>query len=342
MKSEKLLTRDEFREGVFSRDSHKCVICKGPAKDAHHIIERRLFPDGGYYISNGASLCEEHHIKAEETTLSCDDIREAAGILKFVIPPHFYGDVVYTKWGDIVLPNGTRLKGELFYDESVQKILLQGKVLDLYSKHVKYPRTYHLPWSNLLKDDRILESDDHFQGKRVIVTLKMDGENTTMYNDYIHARSLDSNSHETRNWVKGLWSQIGYLLDDNMRICGENLYAVHSLRYESLNSYFMMFSMWIDNKCLDWDQTVDYSKILGLEMVPVIYDGIYNRDLILGEFSKYEKSHEGYVIRIAEEFNYGDFRRSVAKFVRPEFRQAVNNSHGHWISKKIEKNGLLS
>lgn len=37
-----------------------------------------------------------------------------------------------------------------------------------------------------------------------------------------------------------------------------------------------------------------------------------------------------------------DFRKSVAKFVRPEFRQAINNSHGHWISKKIEPNGLLS
>jgi hypothetical protein len=33
---EKLLTRDEFREGVFKRDAHKCVICGEPAKDAHH------------------------------------------------------------------------------------------------------------------------------------------------------------------------------------------------------------------------------------------------------------------------------------------------------------------
>lgn len=25
---------------------------------------------------------------------------------------------------------------------------------------------------------------------------------------------------------------------------------------------------------------------------------------------------------------------------RDEFRQIVNNSHGHWISKKVEKNKL--
>ena len=335
-----LLTRDDFRNGVFKRDNYKCVICGEPSKDAHHILERRLFTDGGYYLDNGASLCETHHIEAEETTLSCDEIRYKCGIEKPIIPEHFYRDCNYDKWGNILLPNGNRLKGELFYDESVQKILNQGGVLNLFQKYVKYPRTYHLPWSHLLKDDRMVDNDEHFKGKRVIVTLKMDGENTSLYNDHIHARSLDSSSHETRRWVKGLWSRISYMLDDNMRVCGENLFAVHSVKYEKLSSYFMMFSMWIENKCLSWDDTVEYSKILGLETVPVIYDGIYDRDKIINSFSPFESENEGYVIRIADEFNFNDFRKSINKFVRPEFRQVVNNSHGHWISKKVEVNGL--
>lgn len=342
MKTFTLLTRDIFRESVFKRDGYKCVMCDNAAKDAHHIIERRLFTDGGYYLDNGASLCEIHHIAAEETTLTCDDIRYAAKIQNIVIPEHFYSDYNYDKWGNILLPNGMRIKGELFYDESVQKILTQGNVLDSFQKYIKYPRTYHLPWSNLLKDDRMLKDDSHFIAKRVICSLKCDGENTNIYNDYIHARSLDSKSHPTRNWVKGLWSQISYLLDDNMRICGENLYAVHSIKYENLKSYFMMFSMWIENRCLSWDETVEYAKILGLETVDVIYDGIYDKDKIIAAFEPYEQNNEGYVIRIADEFTYMDFRKSVAKFVRPEFRQAINNSHGHWISKKVEVNGLLN
>jgi len=334
-----IMTRDEFREGVFLRDNHKCVICGKPAKDAHHIIERRLFSNGGYFLDNGSSLCEEHHIKAEETTLSCEEIREKAGITTIVLPEHFYDDYVYDKWGNIILPTEQRIKGELFYDESVQKILKQGNVLDLFQKFVKYPRTYHVNWSTLSKDDRMIENDNHFVGKRVVVTLKKDGENTTMYNDYIHARSLENASHETRNWVKGLWSKIGWMLDDNMRICGENMYAVHSIKYTNLKSYFFMFSMWTDNTCMSWDETVEYSKILGLEMVPVIYDGIYDKDSIIKIFENYP-GEEGYVIRLADEYNYIDFRRSIAKFVRPEFRQTVNNSHGHWISKKIEINEL--
>lgn len=182
-----MLTRDEFREGVFNRDNHKCIICGSPAKDAHHIIERRLFTDGGYYLNNGASLCEKHHLEAESTVLSCDQIRDAAKITKIVLPEHFYTDLEYDKWGNIICPDGERLKGELFYDESVQKILDKSIV---FKKYVKYPRTYHVPTSHLSKDDKKIQNYEHFRGKRVIVTEKLDGENTTMYNDYIHAVRL--------------------------------------------------------------------------------------------------------------------------------------------------------
>ncbi len=341
-----LLTRDVFRESVFNRDSHKCVICKQPAKDAHHIIERRLFSDGGYYIDNGASLCEKHHIEAEQTTLSCDDIRAACKITRIILPEHLYDDQSYDKWGNIVLPSGQRIKGELFFDESVQKILSKGGVLDTFQKHIKYPRTYHLSYSqahaSAFKDDRIMKNDDSFQGQRVIASLKMDGENTTMYSDYIHARSLESQSHPTRDRVKGIWAQISYLLDDNMRVCGENMYAVHSMRYTNLPSYFLAFSIWTDMICLSWDETVDYAAILGLNMVPVFYDGIYDKDAILAAWKPYEKTNEGFTIRLAKEFHYMNFRSSVGKYVRPEFRQVVNNSHGHWISKKIEVNELAT
>lgn len=334
-----LLSRDEFRLGVFRRDNFKCVICGEVAVDAHHIIERRLFSDGGYYLDNGASLCSLHHLEAEQTTLSCEEIRKKANITNIVLPEHLYDDYNYDKWGNILLPAG-RIKGELFYDESVQKILRQGGILDTFQKYIKYPRTYHLPWSTLSKDDRMMKDDSSLMGNEVVVTLKMDGENTTMYNDYIHARSLESSSHETRNWVRGLWSQVAYLLDSNMRVCGENLFAVHSIKYTDLSSYFQVFSIWMDNTCLSWAETEEYSKILGLETVPVIYLGTYSKNAIEEAFKPFSTTQEGYVVRIASGFSYSDFRRSVGKFVMPKFRRVVNNSHGHWISKKIEANKL--
>src|SRR5260221_219878 len=152
----KLLTRDEFREAVFERDDHKCVVCGKPAIDAHHIMERRLWQDGGYYLENGASLCEEHHLMAESTKLDCEMIREFAGIKPVALPPHLYKDQKYDKWGNPIMFDCSRLRGELFYDESVQKII--APYLGIFNTlRVKYPRTYHLPWSpSVTSDDRVL------------------------------------------------------------------------------------------------------------------------------------------------------------------------------------------
>ncbi len=117
---------------------------------------------------------------------------------------------------------------------------------------IKYPRTPHLPWSLGATNDDVKQRDlSHFVGKQVVVTEKMDGENTTLYNDYIHARSIDSRFHPSRAWVKALQVQVGYKIPIRWRICGENLYARHSISYNNLPSYFMAFSVWNElNQCL--------------------------------------------------------------------------------------------
>ena len=131
------------------------------------------------------------------------------------------------------------------------------------------------------------------------------------------------------------------MIDDNMRLCGENLYAKHSIYYNDLKSYFMLFSIWIDDKCLSWNDTVEFAQVLDLEIVPVIYEGIYDKEKIQNIYKKYEDVHEGYVIRCSNEFKYSNFKNSVAKFVNDKFRNLINESHGHWISKKVEKNLII-
>lgn len=330
------MTRDQFRNAVFARDGHKCVICAAPAQDAHHILERRLWPDGGYCLDNGASLCGPCHLRAESTDLSVETIRERAGITKIVIPPHLYRDQPYDKWGNPVQPNGTRLKGELFDDASVQKIL--GSNLSLFSGHVKYPRTYHLPWSpGLTKDDRQMPDNSAFEGRNVVATLKMDGENTTMYRDYMHARSLSYEPHPSRDRVRALHGQIAHNLPEGWRICGENLFAKHSIHYTDLPSYFMVFSVWDDrNMCLGWEDTKTYAEVLGLVTVKPIYSGIFDPKAIEGAFRPFSEHHEGYVIRNAGEFHYSHFRFNVAKYVRKNHVQ----THGHWMRNAVVPNQL--
>jgi len=343
-----IMTRDNFRESVFERDGHKCVICQEAAKDAHHIIERRLFSDGGYYLDNGASLCEKHHLEAEMTVLECDEIREAAGIKTIIIPKHFYEDVEYDKWGNQILKNGTRIKGELFHDESVQKILKLGNVLNSFSDYVKYPRTYHLPWSpGMNRDDRMMGDTNIFRGERIMICEKLDGENTSCYTDRVTARSLETSSHPSRNWVKNLWAQFGYNIPQGWRVCGENMFAKHAIHYtkennNALKSFFYMFSIWDDkNMCLSWDETLEWAQLLGLEPIPVIYDGIYDIEVIQDLNKKMESSPntiEGYVIRLAREYHYSEFRDVCGKYVR---KNHVQNNHGHWSQNKIIKNELI-
>lgn len=185
-----LLARDSFRNNCLKRDNYQCIVCKQKATydnkgevdnlQVHHIIERRLFVVtsqlGGYFIDNGATVCTPCHYKAEQTLISCDELRKLAGIETAILPENLYKDEIYDKWGNLILPNGRRTKGPLFHDESVQKVLVP--VIHLFDDYVKYPRTYHLPFSpGTTKDDRVLKDYSNFFGKEVVVLTKMDGEN---------------------------------------------------------------------------------------------------------------------------------------------------------------------
>lgn len=343
-----LLSRDNFREGVFKRDNHRCVVCYKPAVDAHHVIERKLWDDGGYYLDNGVSLCERCHLHAEMTIISCEELRKLAGIKTKMIPPSLLkGGYVFTvdfdKWGNSILFDGTRRPGPMFEQEQVQKILKEAKLLHLFmdEKYYKYPRTYHLPYSEKSSaDDKRFITDEQFIGKEVVVSIKFDGENTSIYADHLHARSLDSEHHPSRDWVKGLWGTIGYEIPAGWRICGENLFALHTIPYNNLQSFFYVFSIWNEkNYCLSWDETVAYAEMLKLKTVPVIYQGIYDKDKILSSFPKTYNGDptEGFVVRLAESFHYDDFEKSLAKYVSESF---VIKGADHWMQNKVIPNKL--
>jgi hypothetical protein len=337
----KLLTRDDFREEVFARDGYRCVVCGAEAVDAHHIVARKLWIDGGYYLDNGASVCAIHHLQAESTEISCDDLRQRTGISHVHLPDHFCTDESVDKWGNPILPSGQRLRGELFDDESTQRIL--APVLHLFTSRVKYPRTYHLPWSpGATADDRILgDPDEAFNGVEIVVTEKMDGECTTLYHDYLHARSIDYAPHISRDRVRALHGAISHDIPDGWRICGENVYAVHSIAYDELPSHFLVFSIWnARNECLSWDETVLWAKLLELDVVPVLHRGPWSmrsvRALDGEAASQLGGSREGYVVRRAGDFHYRAFRQSVAKYVRKDHVQTDD----HWRSRSVVPNRL--
>jgi hypothetical protein len=332
------MERDSFREAVFARDGHLCARCKELAVDAHHLLERRLWSDGGYHLDNGVSLCAACHLLAEQTLISVEELREMAGIKKIVLPDSLEWGNVYDKWGNIVLPNG-RIRGPLFYDESVQKVLRQGDVLRYFTRYVKYPRTPHLPWSMGRSDGDIVGRSD-WTRERVVITEKMDGENTTLYNDRVHSRSLDTAYHWSRTWVKNFHAKIGFDIPENMRICGENLQATHSIKYINLSSFFMGYSVWRDDLCLSWRETAEWFELLGITPVPVLAKGKWESDDVQGFIDSWRDGNEreGYVVRLEGSFHFSQFNQSVAKYVRRGHVQ----TRRHWLKGSTEKNLLLT
>lgn len=215
---------------------------------------------------------------------------------------------------------------------------------------IKYPRTYHLPYSpSKTDDDKTLAFDSHFsEMNEVVVTIKMDGENTTVYNDgSIHARSLDGYGKPWQKIVKGIIQYWCYNIPDGWRVCGENLQARHSIKYvfNSREEMFQCFGIYNEkNECLSWDDTMKFCKENGIEMVHQIYRGPYNKEKILEEFNKFANDMgiigqdvEGFVVRNVESFPYEAFNKNVGKYVRANHVQTDEHWTRNWEENKIVK-----
>ncbi|TWG05075.1 RNA ligase [Streptomyces brevispora] len=168
-----------------------------------------------------------------------------------------------------------------------------------------YPRTPHLPWSpGATSDDVRLAGLRDLTGTEVVVTEKLDGENTTLYADGLHARSLDSAHHPSRGRVKALQGRIGPRIPAGRRICGENMFARHSIPYEDLASHFYGFAVWDGDHCLGWDRTVAFLRDLGIPTPPVLWRGVFDAraERTLRALRLDTGRQEGYVVRPAEGF----------------------------------------
>lgn len=205
-------------------------------------------------------------------------------------------------------------------------------------ERIKYPRTRHLPWSpGVSSDDRVMHDLSGFKGQDVVITVKMDGENTSIYKDGFHARSLDTPSHPSRDWLWGLHGRMGHNIPDGWRICGENIYAKHSIHYKNLKAHFLVFGIWSHkNECLSWKDTTDWCELLDLQFAPIIYTGPFEEShvkaMAIDTFNG--DPCEGYVLRVARSFAFNEFQDVVAKYVRKDHVQTDE----HWMRAPVIKN----
>lgn len=317
----KLLTRDIFRTNVFNRDNHKCVVpwCNNDAVDAHHIIERKLWDDEGYYMCNGASLCGIHHKMAEKNQIMPQSLWEYIGAKNYIVPNNFEKKLDYTKWGKL-LPNPNRIRP-------------------------KYPTTFYLPNSPIPPEHTKDKGDGRLSKVDGVITIKMDGSNVKLTSDFVAARNGSSAEHKSFDLLKALHVNFKELIPKNIDVFGEWLYAKHSIHYDGLDSYLQIFGVYnIDTHMFgSWDDVISMSKKLELNTVPVIkftspQDNEYvflNKIKKIGE-EVISKGHEGIVVRNRFGYHFSQHSENVMKFVRENHVQTDK----HWSSGKIIRNLL--
>jgi hypothetical protein len=208
--------------------------------------------------------------------------------------------------------------------------------------HYKYPSTPHLTWSpEKHRDDSYHPDESTFEGEEVVVLEKMDGENLNIYpNGDWHARSIETPYHPTREWAGRVAGEVGYKLPGGWRVCAENLYGKHSIKYTDLRDYVQVFNVVNDeNRVVSWDEVEEWCELLDLLHVPVLWEGKFDRDLIsswteedVNEMAG--RKAEGYVVRVKRSFPVEQFEYHVGKWVR---KGHVNTSE-HWL-RKWEKEG---
>ena len=138
----------------------------------------------------------------------------------------------------------------------------------------KYNRSLHAHISlGSTSDDRFMPSgyvEAFANMEKLVLTEKLDGQNNCFRKDGLFARSHGSPSQLP--WDKPMrerWSLIKNDLDE-YEIFGENMYGVHSIAYDKLESYFYVFAVRVKDVWLSWDEVKEIASIFDFPTVPEI------------------------------------------------------------------------
>jgi hypothetical protein len=325
MSAPEKLTRDQFRTKVFERDKNVCVVpgCGAKAADAHHVIERACwlkddpFP-GGYLMENGASLCEPHHIAAEEGHIPPQALRHWLD-LGTVLPQYFDPAKLYDKWGNEIRPAvGT----------------------------TKFPKTPYLTFSPTAdQSDRQIDTS-RLVGKPLVLKVKMDGSNAGLTREKVAARNGDRADHPSFGPLKAYHAQIRRIIPEQTILFGEWLFARHSIPYVgplALPHHFLVFDVYDQREQLfwGWDEVVRFCGKNGLHTVPAIGTGqTFEKEyqLVRAVSQRADEvvrlGHEGVVVRSVYPVHYTQFADNSGKWVRESHIQTDE----HWKRQQIVKN----
>jgi len=213
----------------------------------------------------------------------------------------------------------------------------------------KYEKTYRieLPYYKIKGKYHLAKKQENLLLRgNCTVTEKFDGGNTGIYkvNDKCYLQKRRANvdySHPQYSFFQNEWywnnkKKLDKLSNDIV-VYGELLRCVHSIYYNSLPDWFIVFDIYDlkKEKYLSYSQMKGMCNKVGLCCVPLLYEGqIPDKNFLLNLIpskSAYGDVAEGVVVK--------NYRQQVrGKVVKKEFLKFIEDENTHWVNRKIKLN----
>lgn len=215
---------------------------------------------------------------------------------------------------------------------------------------IKYKKIPHLPGSKHTDPDD--SSVLRYPTGEFFVFEKLDGTNIGIGYDkttgtltlqnrggYLKDKRPHEQWGEARRWVMDRAHVFLPYFEENPNtiLFGEFLYARHSIKYDTLPDYFILFDIWNGREWASSYYTIlATARRLGLnnnlppmiERTSDITKFLSMRDRVI---PKYSEQLEGFIFRKTDKYSI------VYKYVMPTFVAGIEE---HWFNRKVEVNGL--
>lgn len=217
----------------------------------------------------------------------------------------------------------------------------------------RFPHTPHIAWlgEGEPRDDKVLAPhevdmlladvvrvEEKLDGANLGISLRPDGQLRAQNRGQYLIEPYIGQFSRLTSWLAQHQWQLKEKLTSDLILFGEWCAAKHSLNYESLPDWFVVFDVYDQEKQCFWSsgRRNALAEVLGLSAVPALYEGKVRlaqlKDLLASTTSRYRRgAPEGLVVRKESK----QWCESRAKLVRAEFTQTIGD---HWRSRSIEWN----
>lgn len=219
----------------------------------------------------------------------------------------------------------------------------------------RFPHTPHLAWlgDGEPRDDKVLSPREtrELLASDVVVEEKLDGANIGFSVSADGKLRAQNRSHylvapyagqfsRLRSWMPAHEEELIKALGSNLIAFGEWCAARHSLTYEHLPDWWLLFDVYDRGKQQFWSTTRrnQWAVNLGISTAPILDRGklsLNSLEQILqaGSSAFSTGTREGVVVRSEDD----TWLKTRAKLVRADFTQSIES---HWRTRTLEWNRL--